>query len=390
MQRSYTRQEFYDLVWSKPMTTIAEQMGCSSVWLGKVCREADIPVPERGYWARHAAGKRTIKRPLPLRFPGASNIIKHDKTPSWDPNWKERVLLEPIPPRPVFEEDIADVRARIEKMVGKVTCARDFSKAHRLVAALVEQDARRGDQTGLRLSLYPPQFATPLAKRWLRIVNAVFVALERVGCKPAMSRSQYADTRQELSARIGNQWIYFKLDQIRPARGRRDGDTPKERLRFSILEGPNSEQSRHHWDDSDDAPLESIPTTIVVEMILTAEVFVREGAFRNHEWRIETHARLEEEERQRKIEEERKARELLEKQRQERIDRMLQQAALFNQAATIRQLVQTIRGRAADIDATDEDIDAWARWAIEQADALDPAKNGAAAAMIAELPKETR
>jgi hypothetical protein len=35
-----TRQELYDLVWSKPMTTIADEVGVSSVAFAKALREA--------------------------------------------------------------------------------------------------------------------------------------------------------------------------------------------------------------------------------------------------------------------------------------------------------------------------------------------------------------
>jgi len=47
-----TRRELYDLVWSEPMTSAAARLGFSNVGIAKLCRHADIPVPERGYWAK--------------------------------------------------------------------------------------------------------------------------------------------------------------------------------------------------------------------------------------------------------------------------------------------------------------------------------------------------
>ncbi len=40
-----TRKELYELIWSKPMTTVAKDFGVSDVWISKICKEADIPRP---------------------------------------------------------------------------------------------------------------------------------------------------------------------------------------------------------------------------------------------------------------------------------------------------------------------------------------------------------
>ncbi len=61
----FTRKELHTLVWSKPISTLAVQLGVSDVGLSKACRRADIPVPARGYWAMREAGQTTQKHPLP-------------------------------------------------------------------------------------------------------------------------------------------------------------------------------------------------------------------------------------------------------------------------------------------------------------------------------------
>jgi integrase len=60
--RRISRQELYDLVWSDPITTLADRFGISDVGLSKVCRRSDIPVPPRGFWAMVGAGS-TFERP---------------------------------------------------------------------------------------------------------------------------------------------------------------------------------------------------------------------------------------------------------------------------------------------------------------------------------------
>lgn len=56
-----TRRALYDLVWSKPMTTLAEEFGISDVGLAKICDRHRVPTPQRGYWAKIAAGQSVKK-----------------------------------------------------------------------------------------------------------------------------------------------------------------------------------------------------------------------------------------------------------------------------------------------------------------------------------------
>src|SRR5450755_3106466 len=60
-----TRQELYDMVWAKLMSSLANGFSISDVGLAKRCRAVDVPIPYRGYWARKAAGQRPPKLPLP-------------------------------------------------------------------------------------------------------------------------------------------------------------------------------------------------------------------------------------------------------------------------------------------------------------------------------------
>lgn len=59
-----TRQELYELVWTEPMSKLAKRFAVSDRGLAKICAKAEIPVPERGYWARLQAGQARDKTPL--------------------------------------------------------------------------------------------------------------------------------------------------------------------------------------------------------------------------------------------------------------------------------------------------------------------------------------
>jgi hypothetical protein len=65
MARIFTREEFYDLVWSKPLTRLAKEFAISDVALHKICKKHDIPNPPLGWWAKKAAGKSVTQTPLP-------------------------------------------------------------------------------------------------------------------------------------------------------------------------------------------------------------------------------------------------------------------------------------------------------------------------------------
>lgn len=81
-----TRQELYDLVWSTPMTKLAENFGISDASLAKVCDRHRVPRPPRGYWAKKEAGKKVkqtifveVDDPLLDRI---SIDAAHDKIPA--------------------------------------------------------------------------------------------------------------------------------------------------------------------------------------------------------------------------------------------------------------------------------------------------------------------
>lgn len=75
MSRVFTRAEFYELVWSKPMTHLAKEFALSDVALHKICKKHDIPNPPLGWWAKKVAGKPVKQTPLPKAKAGTSDRI---------------------------------------------------------------------------------------------------------------------------------------------------------------------------------------------------------------------------------------------------------------------------------------------------------------------------
>lgn len=75
MARTYSRQELYDLVWSKPITHVAKEFFLSDVAVHKICRKHAIPTPPLGWWAKKAAGKSVTQTVLSELPDGVSHTI---------------------------------------------------------------------------------------------------------------------------------------------------------------------------------------------------------------------------------------------------------------------------------------------------------------------------
>ena len=52
------------MVWERPATDVARDLGISDVALGKLCRRLQVPKPPSGYWARISAGQKPRRPPL--------------------------------------------------------------------------------------------------------------------------------------------------------------------------------------------------------------------------------------------------------------------------------------------------------------------------------------
>ena len=70
-----SRVELYELVWVKPMTHLAKELGLSDVGLRKICVKFGISLPPRGHWSRLQFGKQD-PRPEGATLCASSTIIR--------------------------------------------------------------------------------------------------------------------------------------------------------------------------------------------------------------------------------------------------------------------------------------------------------------------------
>lgn len=376
-----TRAQLYDLVWSNPLTQLAEQTTVSVPTLKNTCTKFDIPVPPRGYWAKLKAGKPTAKAALPARAPGMSDEIHLGSRYYWQRSLTDEELLGPLPDRPEFSEDIALVRERIRKAIGTVKVGRVLTIKHPAMSKLLTQDeARRQKQKTATyvFSWEKPVFDSPFEQRRLRLLSALFLAVARCGGKPEV-RGQDA---REITISVHQTAIFLTLDRpkvtkrgtaqgLQPTRGKSDP------LRLAITEGYQREQERAAWQDHEDAPLERIAADIAVEIVAMAELKYREGRLREFEWRVKRKADREEELRQQQLELERQERERVQRLEQARIDRLLEEAETLRRATDIRAYVHEVRKSAAaeGMNTPADEVERWAQWALAEAGRIDPVRS---------------
>ncbi|HET8925742.1 MAG TPA: hypothetical protein VFN26_22350 [Candidatus Acidoferrum sp.] len=382
MAKQLSRAELYALVWSEPMKTLSARFGISDVALKKTCVRAEIPTPDRGYWAKKEAGKSTLQDALSARPPGMGDeVIVGGGGNYWHRHLSDEELLVPIPPPPEFAESIEAVRERIAKVVGKLTVPRDIVTWHPAIDRLLkEDDKRREKQLAARyqMSWDNPMFDAPIERRRLRILNTLLLATARMNGKPTISGRE----ARSIHLTFYQQHVGIRLD--RPKRPGRRGRTEQgaepsdTKLCLSILESLGSDKERVSWQDDEGSRLESRLAEIAIQLILTAELQHRESAIRRYQWRVERKAQLEEEERERKLKAERAERERRKRLERARIERLLKAAAAFQQAGTIRKYVEAIRLTLSSCEAcSPEELERWSQWALSEADRIDPAIGGA-------------
>jgi hypothetical protein len=374
-----SREALFERLWSTPMRTLAPEFGISDVALRKACVAAGLPVPERGYWAKLAAGKRVIKARLPAREPGRHpKITVSGSRYQTYSSYSREELLGPIPEVPSFDEPIEAVEQMIQKIIRKVPMVRSLSSDHHAVGKLLKVDEVRREKQ--RNSPYPsfwnaPLFDSPFEQRRLRILNSLFLALMKAGGVGSISGKE----GREVTVRVCDEHVHVRLDtpanlkrnhweQLKPA-------DPKASMKLVITTGGlGSTSERWSWEDSKDR-IEVHLTEIAQKIILTAELQVRESATRHHQWWLDQRARLIEEDRLAKEKAEREERERQKRLAKARVDKLLGEAEALRRAETIRLYVSRVMERSASSHDLQE-IEAWCAWAQKVADGIDPVTNG--------------
>lgn len=372
MPFSLTREQLYDLIWSEPLQRLSQQIGISDVGIAKHCRNIGVPIPERGYWNKVHAGKKVTKAELSPRDLGTINRIEMKGT--LEPGLLTRIKGEPgVDSAP---ESIEVLTERFRKRLGTVTAPRNLTRTHPVIEKLLKRDELiRQKRATERYYWRDPQFESAFERRRLRILNGLFLGFEKVGGGGWIRDAE----ARELHSHVGHAGVSFELDHTgRKVNGRRpapaEGNT---KLVLSVSINGTPLPVTTQWEDKEGNPLENQMTEIVVGMAVAGEHLHRRWIEQVEAWERERREREERDAREKREAAERRERERLAAIRQARIDGLVGDATGWKNARLIREYVAAVRNMDVE---NREELEAWAQWALAEADRQDPIVSGRIAA----------
>ena len=349
-----TRAELYEKVWATPVRTLAKGFGMSDVGLAKICRKHDIPVPPLGYWRRAETGHQVARPPLhPVKNgPETLDIYVRERL---KPELAA-LAAEPAPEIAIPREVSHALVVRTEKLLThgkesqkKLIVPKNGALAHLLVSR--EQISRA-----------------------LRIMNALFLALEERGQSVSWSKEEDAT----LTLAVDGETVRFCVLEI--TESLRHVLTPEEqkhpwmapkwdykltgKLQFRVDNLPYSAGVRGTWSDGKCQRLENCIGDFIVGLRVAA------AAIKKNRQETEERERRWEEERKQKEEQRRKAAE--HKRKAEFVTGLMRN---WEGAQNVRTFVSALAECAGKPELSSEekcDIQQVVEWTTKYAEFLDP------------------
>ncbi len=362
----FTREELYDLVSSEPISKLARRLGLSDRGLAKACARANVPVPGRGYWAKLQHGVKVDRSPLPPAVAGTPEIFEVRRGP------RKSDL-------PALPSDVMEEMAKESTPERKIAVPKVLSHSHPIIRAWLE-GGHRPAQAGAFAPhgvVLPPQRITQSERRRLRVLSALFKALEIRGHKIVADLKD----RHDLAVMVGQDKVEFKLTFRQ--RQIREPLSPQEKAEWlNAMTGRQYRLERQvtdelvfrirsvwfpdrrvkkEWTDQPNRPIEQLLNDIVAGLIAAGAV---QREQRISQEAAAEHHRLEELDRWKRQEaEEAEAR---------RFEELIRQAGQWRQANGIRAYVKATKARLRGRGTSRARLQEWAAWALRYADRIDP------------------
>lgn len=382
MSTEMTRQQLYALVWSKPRTALAKELGVSDVWIGKQCRALNVPAPPPGYWANLAAGGRRKARYTqpPLSFTLAERIQDdHARASACQQGFDARDLRQPLPPLPIIEESVEESVARYAALVRQQAGKSPARGDHPVVLKLKTEDDRRAALTST-YSWNGPKYRSPQGRAALDALQKLIWFWTDLGLKVSSAGTRHITLYVSLGGRSGNcATSYGRSFEVRPREVPSTVGTSRARkaeaglleLRYEVAEHETRGKKvvpAHAFSAMDRETLERL----TIELVAHWEQRFREGVkWRHDQLASSRNWALEKAEEARRRDAERVAAEAraLVQGRQRLLHRALDGIRRSDQ---IRALVVSLQASKAGVLDEQDSIERWAVWACQQADLLDP------------------
>jgi len=274
------------------------------------------------------------------------------------------------------------LRERELKALGRVTVPRTLESYHPGLKDIVQKEERRREKAASNSWHWDaPRFDNPIDQRRLKLFNGILLALAKRGHSGSVSatdteisaRAWIGSTSLGLSLEIAGKYTTVVSHGYRRADPALPVSTP---LVLHVKPGSDREIG-DTWRDEEGQRLERRIADIAAALIVASEAKfrqrLREDEERAEQKRVEQQRKEEEAHRQREARRLERIRELNE----QRVTDLRTSGELLRAARELRTLVADVREAMldrADLDA--KTLEAWASWALQEADALDPILSG--------------
>jgi len=383
MSLCLTREELYDLVWSKPMIHVAKGFGISDVMLGKICRDLNVPRPPRGYWASLQANsnskrERFVKPQLPnlIEADGSFNnmILKEyedreaARTDIFDPHDLDDPIKDPPPP---FTESLTEFRERIEARFPVLVAPEGISSNHVIVQKLLDYDAFLAANRRRDSWVDKPQFQDEKGRLYLRWLNVLVNSFEALGFDVIMRGRKHFTFHATVLGHHKEFLIFISDQNSMHAQRKPSNKANAKTYCFRWVNDSHEYPGRSTYYEFETLTVDCIKT-IVMDIVMRDEkdyrgrvvkgyansLESRKWAIRNHELQIQRAA-------------ERKQKEY-ESLLASRLELMNTAVSGMKQADQIRDLIATIQAKSESAKQPVEDLKHWVGWATHLANTIDP------------------
>ena len=351
-EKTISREDLYDLVWSKPVTKIAKDFGISDVAVAKICKKLDIPKPGLGYWAKKQHGKRTRKTPLPKLKP--NDLETYTIKGSMDANLN--LTSEFIEKQKVFESKPAN------EVKVKQSLRNPHTLVHHSMMRLREGHADQSKRFRGGRGCLDVWVSKDCIHRTLLIMDVLIKALEKRGFQVSLKDHFQDNTSVEIYGESISFGIVESSRQI--PNPKRETDrwenlydyTPTGKLTLRIK---NYYHGRKSISDGKTQRLEDCLNKFILLLVKASEI----ERIRRKE-REQWHKEYEEQ-----AQKEREA--ALEQQReQEMLKQLFDNAETWNKCVQVRAYIAAVEERVGENSGGDR-TDSWVSWASHKVERIE-------------------
>jgi len=350
--KTISRRALYDLVWSKPLTTLAKEFSYSDNGLRKICIKYNIPLPRAGHWAKVKHNKRIYKKPLPRDNDHDTPIrlyfgLKGDDGPYFHPNQgrikKKKEIEDTLSLALTVPEELRnpDPLIRNAKIDLKNKKPSEWGNTKRLIYT---------SEGILKIAVSKPNIS-----RALLFMDTLIKLVKKRGYTLRMSRDTEVVVNEEpMKIRFRevlkrvviteNNWQHSEL-------------VPSGVLSFRIDSGYPEKQ----WRDSTNIPLESRLSDILTYIEIKAKQLKEE--------RIRREIQMQKWEEERKKEEEIKR---LKESELANAEKLFEAASRWQKSQDLRNYIKEVEAYALKTNSMTKETKDWILWANNKADWLDP------------------